>query len=187
MEPPVRTERTPAPYEGAALPLSYGGMASGGGLEPPRARVRALLGTPSPHPETKCGRRESNSHRATFEVAVSCRWTTSACAARVSNPVPRVKSPVHHPSCLQRLEAHRRIELRSPAWKAGTSPQCLQAVVPPARVERATSRFSDGRSYHPELRRRGRAGGSRTRGLLLPRQAGWPSSPTAQSAWSDSN
>jgi hypothetical protein len=40
------------------------------------------------------------------------RWATPACAARASNPVPRIKSPLHHPSCLRRAEPHRGIEHR---------------------------------------------------------------------------
>jgi hypothetical protein len=45
---------------------------------------------------------------------------TRPCAARGSNPVPRIKSPLHHLSCLQRIEPHPGIEPRFPAWKAGT-------------------------------------------------------------------
>src|ERR1700677_173892 len=51
------------------------------------------------------------------------------------------------------MEPHRRIELRSPVWRTGASPQCLQGTVPPLRVERRTSRVSTERSCRTELRR----------------------------------
>lgn len=53
-EPPSGADPDRPPYEGGAAAVR-GGEASGGGLEPPRARVRALLGTPTPHPEPRTG------------------------------------------------------------------------------------------------------------------------------------
>ena len=87
---------------------------------------------------------------------------TPACAARGSNPVPRIKSPVHHRSCLQRLEPHAGIEPAFPAWKAGTL-----AVV---------------------LVRRGDSGWDRTNGLLGFNQALIPTElQSHQSGSRDSN
>jgi hypothetical protein len=50
---------------------------------------------------------------------------TPACAARDSNPVRRIKSPEHSHTCSRHAEPHRGVEPRSPAWRAGASPQCL--------------------------------------------------------------
>ena len=49
-EPPSGADPDHPPYEGGATAVR-GGMASGAGLEPAKAGVRALLGTPTPHPE----------------------------------------------------------------------------------------------------------------------------------------
>jgi hypothetical protein len=39
---------------------------------------------------------------------------TPACAARGSNPVPRIKSPLHHLSCLQRIRTGHPCEMAVP-------------------------------------------------------------------------
>ena len=52
MEPPPGADPGLLPYGGRAAAVR-GGVASGAGLEPAGAGVRALLGTPSPHPESR--------------------------------------------------------------------------------------------------------------------------------------
>ena len=49
-EPPSGADPDRPPYESGAATVR-GGIASGAGLEPAKAGVRALLGTPTPHPE----------------------------------------------------------------------------------------------------------------------------------------
>lgn len=49
-EPPSGADPDRPPYESGAAAVR-GGMASGAGLEPAKTGVRALLGTPTPHPE----------------------------------------------------------------------------------------------------------------------------------------
>ena len=51
IEPPSGADPDRPPYEGGAAAVR-GGQASGAGLEPAEAGVRALLGTPTPHPES---------------------------------------------------------------------------------------------------------------------------------------
>jgi hypothetical protein len=69
----------------------------------------------------QCGRRESNAHAAGFGLARSASCLTPAwCAARGSNSVPWGKGPVHHPSCLRRLERHTGVEPTFPVWRTGT-------------------------------------------------------------------
>jgi len=60
-----------------------------------------------------------------------------------------IKSRVHVRLCLQRPEPHRRIELRSPLWRSGASPQCLQGGMNPGGDAR-------NRTESPALAGRGR-------------------------------
>jgi hypothetical protein len=62
-----------------------------------------------------------------------------AYAARGSNSVPRSKSPVHHPSCLQRLERIAGIEPAFSAWRSVALP--LSYI----RTGTASTRPRDGR------------------------------------------
>ena len=105
--------RATQPYEGQADAGPEGG-ATGTGIEPVWPRSRALMGCQQPT-RYQYGRRESDPHGpcgpAGFEPAVAAVTPLpQGCAARGSNPVPRIKSPVHHQSCLQRLEPPTGIE-----------------------------------------------------------------------------
>jgi hypothetical protein len=72
------------------------------------ARTESLeipLTSPGQGSRYPCGRRESNPQSTSFEPARSSSCLTSAwCAARGSNSVLRIKGPVHHPSCLRRVD-----------------------------------------------------------------------------------
>ena len=64
-EPPSGADPDRPPYESGAAAVR-GGIASGAGLEPAKAGVRALLGTPTPHPEPVRAER--------FELSSSRVW-----------------------------------------------------------------------------------------------------------------
>ena len=136
--------RGPPAYEAGALPLSYRGVAAGQGLEPRFAGSEpAVLPLDDPAMVGEAG----------VEPAagpVPCRLPSTRlpplrCAARVSNPVPRGKSPVHHPSCLQRLERHTGIEPASSAWKAEALAVGRMPHGGSRRYRACLSRFSAGR------------------------------------------
>ena len=63
----------------------------------------------------------------------------TAYAARGSNSVPRSKNPVHHPSCLQRLERIAGIEPASSARRAVALPLSYIRTVGPAGNDPACS------------------------------------------------
>ena len=120
----ARESRHPVPTRAACLTGAGSqavcdGMASGAGLEPARAGFRVLLGTPTPTRKWSAGdairtRKQLLLRKPGLPVAV-----TPACAAKGSNLVPRIKSPVHHRSCLQRLERIAGNEPACPGWKPG--------------------------------------------------------------------
>jgi hypothetical protein len=115
MEPPPGADPGLLPYGGRAAAVR-GGVASGAGLEPAGAGVRALLGTPSPHPESKAlgsaavvnrlgylhlGARARGGSRTRIRqflrlAALPVGCTRAWCAARGSNSAPQIKSLMHH-------------------------------------------------------------------------------------------
>jgi hypothetical protein len=167
-EPPSGADPDRPPYEGGAAAVRGGEKASGGGLEPPMARVRALLGTPTPHPEPRTG----GEIRTRKRPGLSRPGIPSSRHARVP---PRGLEPLHarlrvwcparraqaaywsewpgskppRPSPAQRrplayitLERIRGIEPRSSAWRAAALPLSYIRLVAPAGNDPACSRFS---------------------------------------------
>jgi hypothetical protein len=72
----------------------------------------------------------------------------------------------------RRKEPHRGVEPRSPVWKTGASPQCLQGTVPPAGIEPASPGLQPG-ALPVELKAHGRKPRSRTGCVLVPGQVGY--------------
>jgi hypothetical protein len=123
----------------ALCQVSYEGVAGDPGLEPrPADSESAVL--PDYTSLHRYGRRESNAHATRFGLARSASCLTPAwCAARGSNSVPWGKGPVHHPSCLRRLERHAGVEPAFPVWRTGT---LTVVLMPPSGSPRTrTSRL----------------------------------------------
>jgi hypothetical protein len=110
-EPPSGADPDHPPYGGGAAAVR-GGLASGAGLEPAKAGVRALLRTPTPLPELRAGgeirtlkqpglgrlgipRFPSRPHGAPPGVRTLYSW---------------IKSPVLHPYSSRRTERHAGVE-----------------------------------------------------------------------------
>jgi hypothetical protein len=105
-----------------------GGMAGHPGLEPGNSGSRARRVCRIPPMAIGYGRRESNSHEQSspgFEPGAAAVTPRPRAPPGIRTPCLRIKSPVLHRYSSRRAEAHRGIEPRSSAWRAGTSPQCL--------------------------------------------------------------
>jgi hypothetical protein len=86
-EPPSGADPDRPPYESGAATVR-GGIASGAGLEPAKAGVRALLGTPTPHPEPVRAER--------FELSSSRVWADQVFpGSRHARVPPRGLEPLH--------------------------------------------------------------------------------------------
>ena len=113
------------------------------------------------------------------------------CAARGSNSVPPIKSRVHHLSCLQRWSRRRwsRRQESNPHHLLGRQrswPLGDDGTVAPAGNDPASQAFQA--SADPsQLESHGRGGQIRTGALVLPGHAGWPSFPTPQSGYQESD
>jgi hypothetical protein len=139
--------------------VSYRGVAGDPGFEPrPAGSEPAVL--PDYTSLHWYGRRDSNAHWTGFEPAVCCHWTTPACAARGSNPVLWIKSPVHHPSCLRRSERIAGIEPAFSVWRTAALPLSYIRVVP-AGTEPASAGFQPA-ANPSQLENHGREAGTRT-------------------------
>ena len=102
-EPPPGVEPGHPPYEGEAAAVR-GGQAAPHGFEP---RFTASEAAVLPLDERASSTGDAS--RTRMPRGLSSRGlpvaVTPAYAARGSNSVPRIKSPVHHQSCLQRSRA----------------------------------------------------------------------------------
>ena len=86
--------------------VSYEGIAGIPGFEPGNSWSRARRVCQFPYIPSSAGggsRTRTSSCSPRFELGAAAGYATPAYAARGSNSVPRIKSPVHHPSCLQRV------------------------------------------------------------------------------------
>lgn len=97
-EPPSGADPDRPPYEGGAAAVR-GGLASGAGLEPAMAGVRALQGTPTPT-RNWYGRRDSNSHAAGSEPA---RYASSRHARGVRRQGLEPRFPGLRVQCCTRI------------------------------------------------------------------------------------
>ena len=158
LEPPPGADPGHPPYEGGAAAVR-GGVATGAGIEPACSRFRALAGCQQPTRYRTGGGSRTRNRRGLGSPPL--RWATPACAAKGSNFVPRGKSPVHHQSCLQRLERTRGIEPRSGAWKASALPLSYIRPVAPAGSDPASPGFQPD-ANPSQLESRGREAGTRT-------------------------
>lgn len=128
MEPLARLERATSNLRGwRSGQMSYRGKAAGQGLEPryPASEAGVLpLDDPALVRAERFELSRAEAHQGLGLARLPFRHARVRRQGLEPN-VPQIKSLVHSHTCSQRAEPHRRIELRSPAWKAGTSPQCL--------------------------------------------------------------
>lgn len=128
LEPPPGADPDHPPYEGGPQPWRRPGWGT-------KTRTWNLLIqsqmccliTPFP---IACGRRESNAHGPCGPAGFEPAAATVTPLPPGAPPRPRTLFPGVRVRCITShacgaYEPHRGIEPRSPAWKAGASPQCL--------------------------------------------------------------
>ncbi len=123
---------------GRSRRLSYGGLAGIPGFEPGYSWVRARRVCQFPYIPSSTGggsRTRTSSRSPRFELGAAASYATPACAARVSNSVPRIKSPVHHQSCLQRVVGMTGLE---PASSGPPDRRSRQTELHPGGAARRT-------------------------------------------------
>jgi hypothetical protein len=126
-----------------------GGEAAHPGLEPGKLSVQSRAGLPIPPVSIECGRCDSNAHAIGFEpIRYACsRHARAGCATRVSNPVPQIKSLLHHLNACSAWSGQGESNPRGLFGRQVPQPFGHIRMVPSPRAERGSFRVSAGRSF----------------------------------------